>query len=31
MKPSNGWGNEFRRKKLKQFITGWINYFKLAE
>jgi group II intron reverse transcriptase/maturase len=31
MKRSNGWGNEIRRVKLKQFITGWINYFKLAD
>ena len=28
---SNGWGNEFRARKLKLFITGWINYFKLAD
>ncbi len=28
---SNGWGNEYRANKLKQFITGWINYFKLAD
>jgi group II intron reverse transcriptase/maturase len=31
MKRSNGWGNEVRRQKLRQFITGWINYFKLAD
>jgi group II intron reverse transcriptase/maturase len=31
MKRSNGWGNDFRREKLRQFITGWINYFKLAD
>jgi group II intron reverse transcriptase/maturase len=30
-KRSNGWGNEFRKLELKQFITGWINYFKLAD
>jgi group II intron reverse transcriptase/maturase len=28
---SNGWGNEFRSIRLRQFITGWINYFKLAD
>jgi RNA-directed DNA polymerase len=28
---SNGWSNEFRTRKLKQYITGWINYFKLAD
>lgn len=27
---SNGWGNEKRKEKLRQFITGWVNYFKLA-
>lgn len=30
-KRSNGWGNDYRALKLKQFITGWINYFKLAD
>jgi len=30
-KRSNGWGNEYRQEKLRQFITGWINYFKLAD
>jgi group II intron reverse transcriptase/maturase len=30
-KRSNGWGNEYRKLKLKQFIMGWINYFKLAD
>jgi hypothetical protein len=30
-KRSNGWGNEYRKMRLKQFITGWINYFKLAD
>jgi group II intron reverse transcriptase/maturase len=30
-KRSNGWGNEYRKLKLKQFITGWVNYFKLAD
>jgi group II intron reverse transcriptase/maturase len=28
---SNGWGNDKRKEKLKQYITGWINYFKLAD
>jgi group II intron reverse transcriptase/maturase len=27
---SNGWGNDYRKLKLKQFITGWVQYFKLA-
>jgi group II intron reverse transcriptase/maturase len=29
-KRSNGWGNDYRKRKLKQFITGWVQYFKLA-
>lgn len=28
---SNGMGYEQRKTKLKQFITGWVNYFKLAD
>lgn len=28
---SNGWGNEKRKEMLKQFITGWVNYFNLAD
>jgi len=28
---SNGWGNDKRKERLKQFITGWVNYFKLAD
>jgi group II intron reverse transcriptase/maturase len=28
---SNGWGNEKRKVELKQYITGWVNYFKLAD
>jgi len=28
---SNGWGDAIRKEKLKQFITGWVNYFKLAD
>lgn len=28
---SNGWSNDYRKLRLKQYITGWVNYFKLAE
>jgi RNA-directed DNA polymerase len=28
---SNGWGTDRRKEKLKQFITGWVHYFKLAD
>lgn len=28
---SNGWGDERRKESLKQYITGWVNYFKLAD
>jgi len=28
---SNGWGYERRKDALKQFITGWVHYFKLAD
>ena len=28
---SNGWGYERRKEALKQYITGWVNYFKLAD
>jgi len=27
----SGLSNDIRPKKLKRFITGWINYFKLAD
>jgi hypothetical protein len=27
---SNGWGNEFRAKKMEKHIKGWINYFRIA-
>jgi group II intron reverse transcriptase/maturase len=27
---SNGWGNDYRKLRLKLYITGWVNYFKLA-
>jgi RNA-directed DNA polymerase len=28
---SYGWGDERRKESLKQYITGWVNYFKLAD
>ena len=28
---SNSWGDERRKLALKQFIIGWVNYFKLAD
>lgn len=28
---SNGWSNEHRIDKLKKYIRGWINYFKIAD
>ena len=28
---SNGWGDARRKETLKQYITGWVNYFKLAD
>jgi RNA-directed DNA polymerase len=28
---NNGWGNERRKESLRQFITGWLNYFRLAD
>jgi RNA-directed DNA polymerase len=28
---SNGWGNARRKQALRQYITGWVNYFKLAD
>jgi RNA-directed DNA polymerase len=28
---SNGWGNERRKEALHQYITGWLNYFRLAD
>jgi len=28
---SNGWGDDRRKETLKQYITGWVNYFKLAD
>ncbi|RLA21735.1 MAG: group II intron reverse transcriptase/maturase [Gammaproteobacteria bacterium] len=28
---SNGWGNAKRKEALRQYVTGWVNYFKLAD
>ena len=28
---SNGWGNARRKEALRQYITGWVNYYKLAD
>ena len=28
---SNGWGYARRKKELRQYITGWVNFFKLAD
>jgi group II intron reverse transcriptase/maturase len=28
---SNGWGNARRKEALKQFIVGWVNYYRLAD
>jgi len=28
---SNGWGYARRKETLRQYITGWVNYFKLAD
>lgn len=28
---SNGWGNARRKEALKQYISGWVQYFKLAD
>ena len=28
---SNGMGNESRAMKLRRYITGWVNYFKIAD
>lgn len=28
---SNGWGNDRRKESLRQYISGWVNYFKLAD
>lgn len=28
---SNGWGEERRKVSLKEYIIGWVHYFKLAD
>jgi RNA-directed DNA polymerase len=28
---SNGWGDARRKETLRQYIIGWVNYFKLAD
>ena len=28
---NNGWGNKRRKEALRQYITGWVQYFKLAD
>lgn len=28
---SNGWGNDRRKKALRQYIIGWVHYFKWAD
>lgn len=28
---SNGWGNARRKEALRQYIIGWVNYYKLAD
>jgi len=28
---SNGWSNKRRIEKLKHYVTGWVNYFKIAD
>lgn len=28
---SNGWGNDRRKEALSQYVTGWVQYFKLAD
>ena len=28
---NNGWSNEYRILKLKQYVVGWVNYFKMAD
>ena len=28
---SKGWGNEYRRQKLTEYVRGWIKYYKLAD
>ena len=28
---SGGWGNARRKEALRQYIVGWVNYFKMAD
>lgn len=28
---SNGWGNDRRKEALRQYIIGWVNYFRVAD
>jgi hypothetical protein len=28
---SNGWGNDRRKEALRQYIKGWVQYFRLAD
>lgn len=28
---SNGWGNKLRTYRIKRYIIGWVNYFKIAD
>jgi len=30
-KRNKGWSNDYRRKKLAEYVRGWINYYKLAD
>ncbi|MDR0743654.1 MAG: maturase [Tannerella sp.] len=27
---NNGWGYEYRKQRLRCYLRGWLNYFKLA-
>ena len=27
---SNGWGYDYRKLRLRQYVQGWVNYFRLA-
>lgn len=28
---SNGWSNDKRKQKLRKYVIGWVNYFKIAD
>lgn len=28
---NNGWGNELRAERIRKYIIGWVNYFKIAD